>query len=94
MEAAMNEVQIEYCVPCGFLHRAEEVEHALLSALGQRIDALVMKPRRGGVFQVSVDGHLIFDKNRDDYDLAGIVQRTEGRIATAGERVGASQRED
>ena len=88
----MTEIQIEYCVACGFLPRAEEVQHALLTELGQRVDGVRMKPGRGGVFQVSVNGELIFDKTRDGFDVAEIVRRAAARCAAAGEPLGAPQR--
>lgn len=88
----MRGVQIEYCVPCGLLGRAEEVQHALLSELGLRIDGLRMKPSHGGAFRVSVDGELIFDKRRDGFDVAEIVRRVEECVGTTGEPIGASQR--
>jgi selenoprotein W-related protein len=85
----MTQIQIEYCVACGFLGRAEEVQHALLTGLGQRAGGVLMKPGRGGVFQVSVDGELIFDKSRDGFDVAEIVRRAAARCGTAGEPLGA-----
>jgi selenoprotein W-related protein len=81
----MTEIQIEYCVACGFLGRAEEVQHALLTELGQRAGGVLMKPGRGGVFQVTVNGELIFDKSRDGFDAAEIVRRAAARCRTAGE---------
>ena len=57
----MNEVEIEYYVPCGLLPAAEETEHALLSTYGNRIAGLRLKPGHGGVFRVSVDGEEVFD---------------------------------
>ena len=91
----MSEIEIEYCVPCGFLTRAEEVEHALLAKLGRRIDGLRLKPGRGGIFQVRVDGELIYDKNADAFDAAEIVRRASERLGhTAGEPVAAGRRWD
>jgi selenoprotein W-related protein len=87
----MSEIEIEYCVPCGLLPRAEEVEHALLSRLGRRIDALRMKPGHGGVFRVSVGEDAIFDKSRDGYDVDEIVRRAEERVGARAEPPRASQ---
>lgn len=86
----MSQIEIEYCVPCGLLGRAEEVQHALLSRLGQRVRELRMKPGHGGVFRVSVDGESIFDKGRDGYDVMEIVGRAEGRIGTAADGISVS----
>ena len=76
----MSEVEIEYCVPCGFLPAAEETEHALLLELGPSIEVLRMKPGHGGVFKVSVDGEMIFDKGDDGYDVETIVERVDRRL--------------
>jgi selenoprotein W-related protein len=76
----MTTIEIEYCVPCGLLARAEEVEHALLSRLGQRLGGVLMRPGAGGVFTVSVDGEPVFEKGRDSYDLEEIVARAERRV--------------
>lgn len=46
--AAITDIQIEYCVACGFLSRAEEIQHALLTDLGQQVDGVRLKPGRGG----------------------------------------------
>ena len=78
------EIEIEYCVPCGLLGAAEQVEHALLSQFGPRVGVLRMKPGHGGVFRVSVDGALVFDKSHDAFDVATIAERVS-------ERTGAGQ---
>ncbi|HZD79110.1 MAG TPA: Rdx family protein [Actinomycetota bacterium] len=77
----MNEVEIEYCVPCGLLPTAEETAHTLLSTYGQRLGGLRLKPGHGGVFRVSVDGTRVFDKSEDGYDVAAIVSRVDERLA-------------
>ncbi|HZD18436.1 MAG TPA: Rdx family protein [Actinomycetota bacterium] len=76
-----NEIEIEYCVPCGYLPAAEETAHALLSAYGQRLGGLRLKPGHGGVFRVSVDGTRVFDNGEEGYDVEAIVGRVEGRLA-------------
>lgn len=70
-----NEVEIEYCVPCGLLAAAEETGHALLSRYGQRITGLRFATGRGGVFRVSVDGQIVFDKANEGFDLDAIITR-------------------
>lgn len=71
----MTEVEIEYCVPCGFLDRAEDVQHALLLTFGERLDAVTLRTGTDGVFQVSVDGERVYDKYDDGYDVDEIVRR-------------------
>ena len=79
----MAEIEIEYCVPCGYLARAEEIEHALLSRLDRRVERLVLVPSRGGVLRVEVDGEPLFDKERDVYDVEAIASAVQVRLAAA-----------
>jgi selenoprotein W-related protein len=80
----MADVEIEYCVPCGFLDRAETVQHALLSSLGEDLDSVALVTGEKGVFRVHVDGETIYDKDEDgDYD-------TDELVATVRDRIGAA----
>jgi selenoprotein W-related protein len=77
-----NEVEIEYCVPCGLLPRAETTAHALLSAYGESLSGLRLVPGHGGVFRVGVDGHTVFDKaSGDAFDLDTIQARVDQRLS-------------
>jgi selenoprotein W-related protein len=78
----LTEIAIEYCVPCGYLPRAEEIQHALLSRLERRVERLVLVPGRGGVLRVEVDGEPVFDKEREGYDLEAIAAAVEERLAS------------
>jgi selenoprotein W-related protein len=71
----MTSVEIEYCVPCGFLNRAEDVQHALLEQFGERLDSVALVTGDDGVFTVAVDGETIFDKSEDEYDVDEITRR-------------------
>lgn len=75
----MTAVEIEYCVPCGHLNRAEELQHALLSALGGQLDRVALVTGDGGVFEVRVDGETVFDIHEDEYDPDAIVREVRGR---------------
>ncbi len=88
----MAEIQIEFCMPCGLLPAAEQAQHELLETFGRGIDELRMKPSHGGVFKVSVDGELIFDKKVDGFDPEEIVRRARERIGPPGEPVAAPRR--
>ena len=80
----MTDVDIEYCVPCGFLPRAEELQHALLEAHGQGLERVSLVTGDHGVFEVRVDGETVFDKETDEYDLDAIVDEVAERVgATA-----------
>jgi selenoprotein W-related protein len=77
----MTNVDIEYCVPCGFLDRAERVQHALLTTLGEDLDAVALVTGEAGVFRVSVDGETIYDKDEDgDYDVDALVSAVRDRV--------------
>lgn len=76
----MTEVEIEYCVPCGFLDRAEDVQHALLTTFGERLDAVTLRTGDEGVFRVTADGEPVFDKHEHEYDVDEIVRRVRDRV--------------
>jgi selenoprotein W-related protein len=66
------QVEIEYCVRCGLLDRAIEVERDLLSRFGERIETVSLKTGSGGVFKVRVDGEEVLDGGKDGYDLEAV----------------------
>jgi selenoprotein W-related protein len=76
----MTSVEVEYCVPCGHLHRAQEVQAALLRQFGRRLDAVSLVTGEDGVFEVRVDGDRVFDVADDEYDVDEIVRRVEPHV--------------
>ncbi len=76
----MTDVEIEYCVPCGMLNRAQDVQTALLEEFGQRLDTVALRTGDGGVFRVSVDDERVFDVDDDEYDVDGIVDRVGAHV--------------
>lgn len=76
----MTSVEIEYCVPCGFLSRAEDVQHALLTTFGESLEAVTLRTGANGVFVVRVDDAVVFDKSRDEFDVDGIVRQVRERV--------------
>ena len=76
----MATVEIEYCVPGGFLERAENVQHALLANFGAEIDRVALVTGDHGVLEVRLDGETIFDKADDEYDVDGIAREVRGRL--------------
>jgi selenoprotein W-related protein len=71
----MTDVEIEYCVPCGFLDSAESIQHAVLQQFGERVDRVSLVTGDHGVLTVAVDGELVWDKEEDDYDVDEITRR-------------------
>lgn len=76
----MSQVEIEYCVPCGFLNRASDLAEALLSALGGDVDRVALVTGDHGVFRVSVDDEVVFDKETDEYDVDEITRRVRAEL--------------
>ena len=52
----MSDVEMAYCVPCGFLNRAVDLAETLLSPFGADIDSVSLVTGDHGVFEVRVDG--------------------------------------
>ena len=76
----MTHVEIEYCVPCGFLDRAIDVQKALLRSFGDRLDRVALVTGDHGVFVVRVDGDPVFDKADDEFDVDAITRRVRERV--------------
>lgn len=76
----MATVEIEYCVPCGFLERAEDIQHTLLTNFGAELDCVALVTGDHGVLEVRIDGETVFDKANDEYDVDGIAREVRGRL--------------
>ncbi|WP_440765499.1 SelT/SelW/SelH family protein [Natronorubrum sp. DTA7] len=76
----MTSVEIEYCVPCGFLEQAEDLQHALLSTFGEQLEAVTLATGANGVFAVHVDDEPVFEKHEETYDVDEIVRRVRDRL--------------
>ena len=91
----MSEIEIEYCAPLRVpdTSRGGRARTARQARPPHRRPAAEARP--GGIFQVRVDGELIYDKNADAFDAAEIVRRASERLGhTAGEPVAAGRRWD
>lgn len=77
----MAHVQIKYCVECLYLDRALEIAKALLSAYADQISAVAIVPGRRGVFDVALDGRLLFQLKEGQWPLPtpASIQREVGR---------------
>lgn len=70
----VTRVEIEYCVPCGHLDRAVDLQRTLLELYGQQLETVSLRPGDGGVFVVRADGEQVFDKSTGDYDTDTITE--------------------
>lgn len=76
----MTTVEIEYCVPCGMLERAQDVQAAVLEAYGREVDRVALVTGDDGVFEVRADGDVVFDKESDEFDVDAIVESVESYV--------------
>lgn len=76
----MTTVEIEYCVPCGHLDRAIDLQRALLQSLARELDAVTLRTGENGVFVVQVDGEPVFDVAEENYDIDAIVRDVRDRL--------------
>ena len=80
----MARVEIEYCVPCGMLERAQDVQAAILEEFGLDVESVSLVTGDGGVFEVRADDEVVFDKESDEFDVDAIVDAVGSRVgATA-----------
>jgi len=76
----MSEVEIEYCVPCGFRERALDLQRAVLGSLERELDAISLAMGDHGVFRVRVDDEVVYDKDESAMDVDAIVREIRDRV--------------
>jgi selenoprotein W-related protein len=76
----MAEIEIEYCVPCGFRDRAMDVERAILGAVETELDRVSLVMGDHGVFRVTVDGQTVYDKAEDEFDVDSLVREVREHL--------------
>ena len=72
-------IEIEYCVPCGYLERAIDAQRTLLSALGADIESVTLKTGTKGVFTFRANDQVIYSKP-DEFDITTIVEDVKARL--------------
>lgn len=77
----MSTIEIEYCVPCGFLDRALTVEEAICRQFADQLDRISLVMGDHGVFVVRVDDEVVFDKADDTFDVDDIVRRVRPHVS-------------
>jgi selenoprotein W-related protein len=71
----MTSVEIEYCVPCGMLERATDLQTALLEEYGERLDRVSLVTGDSGVFEIRADGDVVLDTEEEGYEQSDVVER-------------------
>ncbi len=75
----LSTVEIQYCVPCGHLERAVDVQKSILGHFGQKIDGVKLKTGDKGIFKIRVDGVEIYSKP-DPFDLDAVIGSIAERV--------------
>lgn len=57
-------VEIEYCTQCRWLLRAAWMAQELLTTFERELGEVALVPGRGGVFEVRLDGEVIFSRSQ------------------------------
>lgn len=55
-------VTITYCAPCNFTPRATWMAQELLQTFRDAISGLTLVPGHGGIFEVAIDGEVVFSR--------------------------------
>jgi len=76
------DVEIEYCVPCGLLDKAIEIERMLLAEFGSKLDSVRLRTGSGGVFKIRAGTEEIFDSKRDRWDPQRIRADVADRVSS------------
>ena len=58
-------VRITYCTQCQWLLRAAWMAQEILSTFGADLAEVALQPGTGGIFEISCDGTLIWERKRD-----------------------------
>lgn len=58
-------IRITYCTQCQWLLRAAWMAQELLSTFGADLSEVTLVPGTGGIFEISLDGEIIWERKRD-----------------------------
>ncbi len=58
-------ISFTYCTQCNWMLRTAWMAQELLSSFGQDVASVTLVPGTGGIFEVTVDGELVWERKRD-----------------------------
>ncbi|QUS35745.1 SelT/SelW/SelH family protein [Falsirhodobacter algicola] len=58
-------ISFTYCTQCNWMLRTAWLAQELLQTFGQDLASVTLVPGTGGIFQITLDGTLIWDRVRD-----------------------------
>ncbi|MEE8343286.1 MAG: SelT/SelW/SelH family protein [Gammaproteobacteria bacterium] len=81
--ASRARVEITYCSQCRFILRATWLTQELLMTFDSDLGEVALVPAGGGVFEVRVDGHLVWSKKEQGRfpDAKELKQLIRDRVA-------------
>ena len=87
-------LEIQYCTQCRWLLRAAWMAQELLTTFEGEIGEVALVPGTGGIFEVRLDGELIFSRKQEGRfpESKELKQRVRDRIAP-GKPLGHSDRD-
>ncbi|MGH6934156.1 MAG: SelT/SelW/SelH family protein [Dongiaceae bacterium] len=76
-------IEILYCTQCRWLLRAAWMAQELLTTFEQELGEVALRPGTGGVFEILVDGHVIWSRKVENGfpSITELKQRVRDRIA-------------
>ncbi|ABG97135.1 conserved hypothetical protein [Rhodococcus jostii RHA1] len=76
-------VAITYCTQCQWLLRAAWMAQELLGTFGQELGEVALVPGTGGIFRITVDDELIWDRKEQGGfpDITVLKQLVRDRVA-------------
>jgi selT/selW/selH-like putative selenoprotein len=82
-EADRPQVTIAYCTRCNWLLRAGWMAQELCSTFGEELGSVALLPGTGGIFEIRIDGELIWERKRDGGfpDVRALKERVRDRIS-------------
>ena len=75
-------ITILYCTQCNWLLRAGWMAQELLNTFAEEIGVVTLVPGTGGIFEITLDGELIWERKRDGGfpDVKQLKQMVRDRI--------------
>jgi selenoprotein W-related protein len=73
---------IHYCTQCNWLLRSAWMAQEVLSTFSLELEAVTLVPGTGGIFEIHLDGELIWERKRDGGfpDVKTLKQMVRDRI--------------
>ena len=78
-------LSIAYCTQCNWLLRSAWMAQELLSTFGGALGSVTLVPGSGGIFEIRLDGDLLWERKRDGGfpEITVLKQRVRDRIEPA-----------